>query len=89
MLTQEKVSLAFVNISDLFLFIRRCVLIENKEYEVLDEKVLFRRSGFKRVRRWIRGAHPNLNGTLIKGYTGWETIIEQDLIIPSRKFIVE
>ena len=49
--------------------------------EVLHEQTLFRYGNFRRVRRWIRGWHPK-EGTLINGWTGKETVIEQDLVRP-------
>ena len=61
--------------------VNKDVIIGNIEVEVLDEKILFIKGSYKRVRRWIRGIHPNI-GVIIKGLTGWETLIEQDVFIP-------
>lgn len=76
-----------VNIKDLFTIARRFVVIGDTEVEILDEKVLFRRGCFKRVRRWLKGAHPGL-GVIIQGFTGQETVIEQDVIVPMVRFQV-
>lgn len=63
--------------------------IQNGKYEVLSI-VTVRISGkIKTVKKWIRGVHPELNGVIVKGYTGWETIMQQDVIIPSWKYFVE
>jgi hypothetical protein len=48
--------------------------------EVLGEIVLFRKNGFKRVRRYLRGIHPT-RGVIVKGFTGWETVEEHDVVI--------
>ncbi len=87
MLLQEKPSITIVNIKDLFTIVRQLVVIGNVELELLDEKVICRRGPIKRVRRWFRGAHPGI-GAIIKGFTGLETVVEQDVIVPSYKFQV-
>lgn len=55
--------------------------------EILDTHVLFQRGPFMRVRRWLRGIHLDL-GYMIRGYTGWETVQEIDIIKPTYKFRV-
>ncbi len=80
MLLQENPERAVVDISDLLLFTRR-IVAGNTELELLDEKVIFQKGSFKRVRRWYRGIHPTL-GVIIKGLTGWETVADQDVITP-------
>lgn len=47
--------------------------------EILGEEVIHQSGCFRRVRRWIKGVHPEL-GTLVQGYTGWETVQEVDVI---------
>lgn len=49
--------------------------------EILDEQVIYQQGSFRRVRRWLRGAHPDL-GVLIWGLTGLETLQEKDVIKP-------
>jgi hypothetical protein len=83
MLLQEKPVMTIVNITDLFT-IRRRVIIGNSQLELLDEKVISRNGPIKRVRRWYRGAHPGF-GTIIKGFTGLETVVEQDVIVALHK----
>lgn len=56
--------------------------------EILDEQVVSRNGPFVRIKRWLRGAHPEL-GTLMWGLTGWETLVEKDVIRPIHTFIVE
>ena len=65
---------------------RRLRLLEGG-IEVLDERLLRQSGPFKTVRRWLRGKHPQL-GILHMGYTGWETIVETDLIVPTGVFAV-
>ena len=49
--------------------------------ELLDAKVIAQRGRVQRIRRWWRGVHPE-KGTMTKGWTGWETIEEKDIIVP-------
>lgn len=85
MLLQQKPRFTVVNMQDLFTIARRFVVIGNTELELLDEKVIYQRGCFKRVRRWFRGAHPGI-GIIIRGFTGVETLVEQDVIVPMGKF---
>lgn len=80
----SKSAITFVNIRDLF---TRRFVNQNSELKLLDEKVIFRSGSYKRVRRWFEGMHSF--GVIIKGFTGWETVIEQDVIIPTGTFIIE
>lgn len=73
-----------VNTSNLFAITRRIVVIGTKELEVLDEQVLRSRGCFKVVRRWFKGQHPEL-GVIIQGLTGWETVVDQEVIVPMVK----
>jgi hypothetical protein len=50
--------------------------------DVLHEEVLYQHGSYRRVRRYLRGAHPEL-GQLHRGYTGLETLVEVDVIVPS------
>jgi len=47
--------------------------------EILDEQIVYQDSTYLRVKRWLRGVHPNL-GVITYGYTGWETVVEKDVI---------
>lgn len=87
MLLQQKPRFTFVNIKDLFTIARRFVVIGNTELELLDEKIIYTNGCFKRVKRWFRGAHPNI-GVIIKGFTGMETVVEQTVIMPTGRFYV-
>jgi hypothetical protein len=78
MLLVEKPGLDVVNI----------FVADNAELEILDEKIIFRNGAYKRVKRWYRGKHPGL-GTIIKGLSGWETVVEQDVIIPMQKVVCD
>lgn len=55
--------------------------------DILDEQIVHQNGPYKRVKRWIRGMYPEL-GTIHKGLTGWETVIEKDVIVPNYTFIV-
>jgi len=57
------------------------------DIEILDEHILYQNGCFKRVKRWLRGKHPQL-GILHQGYTGWETIQEVDVIMAMKTFTV-
>ena len=57
------------------------------EIEILDEHVLYQKDCFRKVRRWLRGKHPEL-GVLHVGYSGWETIQEVEVMIPTHTFTV-
>ncbi len=50
--------------------------------EILDELVLEQHGCHVRVRRWLRGIHPDL-GVLRMGWTGLETITEEDIFKPT------
>lgn len=59
----------------------------NTELEILDEEAIYQNGCYKRIRRWFKGAHPCL-GVIIKGFTGLETVVEQDVIVPMGRFQV-
>lgn len=80
MLLQET-TIAIVNMEVLFTIARRFVIVGNTKLELLDERIIYTNGCFKRVRRWYKGAHPKL-GLIIKGLTGQETVVEQDVIVP-------
>lgn len=84
MLVQEKPIATAVNTANLFTITRRIVAIGTKELEVLDEQVLYSKGCFKVVRRWFKGQHPGL-GVIIKGLTGWETVVDQEVVVPMVK----
>ncbi len=54
--------------------------------ELLNEKAIAQGGKFRRVRRWLRGMHPD-KGVLTKGWTGWETVQETERL-PIRTFSV-
>ncbi len=58
-----------------------------KRIEIVGEQVLDQSGSYRRVRRWIRGWHPEL-GTLMMGYTGPETVMDVDVICPLGTFYV-
>jgi hypothetical protein len=58
------------------------------DYEVLGEEVIWQNGPHRRVRRWLRGCHPHL-GPLHLGWSGWETVVEVDLLRPTGTFRVE
>ena len=51
--------------------------------DLLDEQILKKRGPFQRIRRWWRGIHPG-KGTIVQGWTGWETVEEKDRFLPAR-----
>lgn len=46
---------------------------------ILDEHILYQSGSFYRVRRWLKGIHPDL-GTIIWGLSGFETVQEIDVV---------
>jgi hypothetical protein len=86
-LLYEKSIFTIVNIKDLFTISRRFVVIGDIKLELLNEITLYKKGCYKRVKRWFRGAHPTI-GIIIKGFTGVETVVEQDVIIPMVRFRV-
>ncbi len=48
--------------------------------ELLDQKVIFQRGRLQRVRRWWSGIHAD-RGTVVRGWTGWETVEETDRVL--------
>lgn len=49
------------------------------DVEILCEQIIKQNGCHRRVKRWIRGIHPEL-GTIVRGWTGWETLQELDVI---------
>lgn len=51
--------------------------------EILGEQIIAEQGSFKKVKRWYRGAHPQL-GLLIPPWLGlsgdWETVVVVDVI---------
>jgi hypothetical protein len=56
--------------------------------DLLDEKIIYQNGRFQRIRRWWKGSHPD-RGTIIHGWTGWETVEERERILPVRIFEVK
>jgi hypothetical protein len=57
------------------------------DVEILGEIVVSQKGSFKRVRRYLRGVHPE-RGIIIHGFTGLETMEEKDCIVPMVTFNV-
>lgn len=55
--------------------------------EILDEEILYEQGSFRRVKRYLKGSHPEL-GKLVRGLTGWETLVEVDVVVPMGIFEV-
>ena len=82
---------------NMVLFINHCAVNsfvdKERQYyqgiEILGEEVI--RSSpsgtFLTVRRWLRGKYPKF-GKLVYGYTGIETVIEMDIILPTKSIQV-
>ena len=83
MLVQEKLIIT-INTRNLCAVTRRIVIIGTNKLEILDEQVLYSKGCFKMVRRWFKGAHPGL-GIIIEGLTGWETVVDYEVIVPMIK----
>jgi hypothetical protein len=49
--------------------------------DLLDQQVIFQQGRYRRIRRWWRGIHPE-KGTIVQGWTGWETVEEADQLLP-------
>lgn len=58
-----------------------------QKIEIVGEQVISDCGGFRRIKRWIKGWHPQL-GQLTWGLTGQETIIEKDCFFPTHTFTV-
>ena len=61
-------------------------LVDN--IEVLNEEIVSRNGSFLRIKRWLKGVHPQL-GTIVNGLTGLETLVEKDVIRPLHTFHVQ
>jgi hypothetical protein len=66
-------------------FIQKRRFVDN--IEVLGEEVVYRSGSFMRIKRWLRGVHPKL-GTIVHGVSGWETLVEKDVIKPLHTFYI-
>lgn len=80
----EKPLCIFLNIQSVC-FQKRRAFVDN--IEVLDEEIVYQNGPFVRIKRWLRGMHPTL-GTLMRGLTGWETLVEKDVIRPTGTFYI-
>ena len=58
------------------------------QIEVLTTQIISQDGCFMRVRRWLKGQHPQL-GILTMGWSGWETIVETDVFKPIHTFEVK
>ena len=58
--------------------------------EMVGEKILYSNpSGtFKRIKRWFKGIHYGIDGKFLKGLTGWETVVEVNVIKNTYKYQV-
>lgn len=56
--------------------------------EILGYHILHQKNSFRRVKRWYKGVNLELGGEIHKGYSGLETVVETDVIIPTRVFRV-
>jgi hypothetical protein len=61
--------------------------VDSNGLEILDEQIVHQNNSFVKVKRWIKGRHPEM-GKITWGYTGFETIVEKDVIKPSGFFEV-
>jgi hypothetical protein len=61
---------------------------EERKTQILSEEIIYEWGSFKRVRRYLKGWHPE-RGKLSFGWQGKETIEEKDVIIPIKTFMVE
>ena len=50
--------------------------------EVLDTRTIKDYGSFKRIRQWVRGKQTG--GRIIEGYTGWETVVDRDVVYPAK-----
>jgi len=57
------------------------------ERELLDEQVICQSGSWQRVRRWWKGIHPEV-GTIVQGWSGWETVEERDRVRAVSTFVV-
>lgn len=55
--------------------------------DIVCEIIISQQGCYKRVKRWIRGYHPE-KGIITFGFTGPETIVETDVITPIYYFMV-
>ncbi|HZT32065.1 MAG TPA: hypothetical protein VFA33_19410 [Bryobacteraceae bacterium] len=59
----------------------------------LDTQVLSQDGCYRRERSWYTGGHPELlqryHGSIVQGWTGTETVVTRDLIIPVVTFEME
>lgn len=83
---QERVSLHIIAVLP---SARRDVLkTDENGLEILDEQIISKQGALTTVKRWYKGIHPELGGVIIKGFTGWETVVEGTVIRPVHRFVV-
>jgi hypothetical protein len=56
--------------------------------QVLHREVVSTHGQFVLIREYVAGRHPEL-GKIISGYTGWETVIEREVLVPTGLLLVE
>jgi len=57
--------------------------MSNKEgYQLVGRMMVSDQGGFRIIKSWYSGWHPELNGTLINGWSGKETEVEGEFIKP-------
>ena len=57
------------------------------EIIILGSQIIYEGQGIRRIKRWIKNAHPNL-GIITKGYSGWETLVEIQIVKDLKHFVV-
>ncbi len=55
--------------------------------EILSEQIVYQKGSYRRIRRWLRGIHIEL-GVIVHGITGLETLVEIDVIVPIKIYLV-
>ena len=55
--------------------------------QILSEIVIRDHGTYRRVRQYLPGHHPQL-GLLTSGWSGAETVVERDVIVPVRRIVV-
>jgi len=55
---------------------------------ILNEEVIYSNGCLRRVKRWVKGWVPGINGKFIVGLTGRETEVVLDIVVASHIFEV-
>jgi len=56
--------------------------------QVLNRETISTHGQFVLIREYVAGRHPEL-GKIHFGYTGWETVIEREALVPTSLLFVE